>query len=320
MFKDIFKDTSVRILITFMVVLCVLASLVLPEWMQNNFLYGLSRGLAVLGLMLLWRTNLISFGHALYYGFGAYAVALSQKYFGITDILLRFAIAVIAAGVLGFMLGFILKKYREIFFAMLSLAFSMVLYGLLAKAEFLGSTDGMSISPSTLLGMELTREYLLFLIAFFVICTAVSIQAYLRSTLGHLTTAISDNEIRVEYLGFSVEKAIHIKYVISACLAGGAGGLMAASLGQVDPDSMVNWNVSGELVFITIMSGSGNILAPFIGAIVFEFIRTYAFEWAPQAWQMIVGGTLLAIIFFFPGGIWSVLEKIFNQGKKKNVK
>jgi branched-chain amino acid transport system permease protein len=173
MFKDIFKDTSVRILITFMVVLCVSASLVLPEWMQNNFLYGLSRGLAVLGLMLLWRTNLISFGHALYYGFGAYAVALSQKYFGITDIVLRFAIAVIAAGILGFMLGFILKKYREIFFAMLSLAFSMVLYGLLAKAEFLGSTDGMSISPSTLLGMELTREYLLFLIAFFVICRIV---------------------------------------------------------------------------------------------------------------------------------------------------
>jgi ABC-type branched-subunit amino acid transport system permease subunit len=83
---------------------------------------------------------------------------------------------------------------------------------------------------------------------------------------------------------------------------------------------MVNWNVSGELVFITIMSGSGNILAPFIGAIAFEFLRTYAYEWAPQAWQMIVGGTLLAIIFFFPGGIWSVLEKIFNQGKKKNVK
>ena len=64
MFKDIFKDTSVRILITFMVVLCVSASLVLPEWMQNNFLYGGVAGLAVLGLMLLWRTNLISFGHA----------------------------------------------------------------------------------------------------------------------------------------------------------------------------------------------------------------------------------------------------------------
>ena len=320
MFTGIFKDTSVRILITFMILLCILSSLVLPDWMQNNFMYGLSRGLAILGLMLLWRTNLVSFGHALYYGFGAYAVALCQKYFGITDILLRFAIAVIAAGLLGFCLGFILRKYREIFFAMLSLAFSMVLYGLLAKAEFLGSTDGMSISPSTLFGLELTRQYLFFLITFFVICAAVSIQAYLRSTLGHLTTAIQDNEIRVEFLGFSVQKAIHIKYVISACLAGGAGGLMAASFGQVDPDSMVNWNVSGELVFITIMSGWGNILAPFIGAIIFEFIRTYAFEWAPQAWAAIVGGTLLAIIFFFPGGIWSIIEKVFNYGKKKDVK
>ena len=320
MFTDIFKDTSVRVLIGFMVALCAVSAFILPDWMQNNFMYGLSRGLAILGLMLLWRTNLVSFGHALYYGFGAYAVALCQKYFGITDILLRFTIAVIAAGMLGFCLGFILRRYREIFFAMLSLAFSMVLYGLLAKAEFLGSTDGMSISPSTLFGMELTRQYLFFLITFFVICAAVSIQAYLRSTLGHLTTAIQDNEIRVEFLGFSVQKAIHIKYVISACLAGGAGGLMAASLGQVDPDSMVNWNVSGELVFITIMSGSGNILAPFIGAILFEFIRTYAFEWAPQAWQAIVGGTLLAIIFFFPGGIWSVIEKVFNYGKKKNVK
>ena len=86
MFTGIFKDTSVRILITFMIVLCVLSSLVLPDWMQNNFMYGLSRGLAILGLMLLWRTNLVSFGHALYYGFGAYAVALCQKYFGITDI------------------------------------------------------------------------------------------------------------------------------------------------------------------------------------------------------------------------------------------
>ena len=81
MFTGIFKDTSVRILITFMITLCVLSSLVLPDWMQNNFMYGLSRGLAILGLMLLWRTNLVSFGHALYYGFGAYAVALCQKYF-----------------------------------------------------------------------------------------------------------------------------------------------------------------------------------------------------------------------------------------------
>ena len=99
--------------------------------MSNNFMYGLSRGLAVLGLMILWRTNLVSFGHALYYGFGAYAVAMCQKYFGITDIFLRFFIAVIAAGLLGFTLGFILRQYREIFFAMLAVALSFEILCLL---------------------------------------------------------------------------------------------------------------------------------------------------------------------------------------------
>jgi branched-chain amino acid transport system permease protein len=64
-------------------------------------------------------------------------------------------------------------------------------------------------------------------------------------------------------------------------LAGGAGALMAMSLGQVDPESMINWTVSGELVFVTILSGPGNVIAPFIGSLVFEVLRTYAFELAP---------------------------------------
>ena len=148
MFKGILKEQTIQVGIGFVFIVVLLGTFILPEWMSNNFMYGLSRGLAVLGLMILWRTNLVSFGHALYYGFGAYAVAMAQKYLGVTDVFLRIIIAIAAAGLLGFVLGFILRRYREIFFAMLSLAFSMVLYGLLAKAEFLGSTDGMSISLS----------------------------------------------------------------------------------------------------------------------------------------------------------------------------
>ena len=132
MFKGVFKEQAVQVGIGFVFVIVLLGTFVLPEWMSNNFMYGLSRGLAVLGLMILWRTNLVSFGHALYYGVGAYSVAIAQKYLGVTDIFLRVVIAIIAAGLLGYVLGFILRKYREIFFAMLSLAFSMVLYGLLA--------------------------------------------------------------------------------------------------------------------------------------------------------------------------------------------
>ena len=284
----------------------------MPAWVQNNLMFGLARGLAVLGLMVLWRTGLISFGHALYFGIGAYAVALVDKHLGVSDIFLRLAFAMGAAAMVGFALGFILRKYRSIFFAMLSLAFSMVLYGILVKVEALGSTDGFSVSATSILGWTPESKYTLFC-AIIVACAAAAcmVQYYLKTGLGALTTAIRDNELRVEYLGYSVSKAIHFKYIISAGLAGASGAMMAMALGQVDPDSMVNWTVSGELVFITVMAGPGSVIAPFIGGVVFEFLRTDAFELAPHSWQLIVGGTLLAIIFFLPMGLWSLLERIW---------
>lgn len=310
MTRSIATDRTVQF--AALVLLAVAASgLVLPAWVVNNLMFGLARGAAVLGLLVLWRTGLMSLGHALYFGLGAYAVAMSEQWLGVTDFALRIVIAMLAATLVGFLLGFILRRYRDIFFAMLSLAFSMVLYGILVKTEALGSTDGFSVSQTTFLGW-LPEDKLALFMAISLVCLllAVLVQVYLKSTLGRLTTAIKDNEIRVEYLGFSVARAIHVKYVISAALAGAAGGMMAMALGQVDPDSMVYWTVSGELVFITIMAGPGSVLAPFIGAILFEFLRTYAFEIAPHAWQLIVGATLLLIIFFLPGGVWSLLERI----------
>jgi branched-chain amino acid transport system permease protein len=310
MTRSIATDRTVQFVA--LVLLAVAASgLVLPAWVVNNLMFGLARGAAVLGLLVLWRTGLMSFGHALYFGLGAYAVAMSEQWLGVTDFALRIVIAMLAATLVGVLLGFILRRYRDIFFAMLSLAFSMVLYGILVKTEALGSTDGFSVSQTTFLGW-LPEDKLALFMAISLVCLllAVLVQVYLKSTLGRLTTAIKDNEIRVEYLGFSVARAIHVKYVISAALAGAAGGMMAMALGQVDPDSMVYWTVSGELVFITIMAGPGSVLAPFIGAILFEFLRTYAFEIAPHAWQLIVGATLLFIIFFLPGGVWSLLERI----------
>lgn len=310
MLRTLKEDATVRWAVLGFLALAIAGSF-LEGWILNNVMFGLARGLAVLGLMVLWRTGLISFGHGLYFGIGAYAVALIDRNAGVTDIFLRLALATAAAAFVGVLLGFILRKYRSIFFAMLSLAFSMVLYGILVKIEALGSTDGFSVSQTTILGWAPEGKYALFCATCAAAAiTVVLVQSYLKTALGNLTTAIRDNELRVEYLGYSVERAIHVKYVISAALAGAAGGMMAMALGQVDPDSMVNWTVSGELVFITIMAGPGNVVAPFIGGVVFEFLRTYAFELAPHAWQLIVGGTLLAIIFFLPRGLWSILEKL----------
>ena len=293
----------------------LLGLFLLPDWLLSQTVIAFSRALAVIGLMVLWRTGLVSFGHALYFGIGAYTVALLGKQLGISEVLVTLPAATLVAAGVGFALGFIIRKYREIFFAMLSLAFSMVLYGILVKTEALGSTDGFSVLPPTLFGLSSEDAGTNLTAMFLALCfvgwgVAVLVHRYLGSVLGNLTTAIRDNEIRVEYLGYSVAEAIHVKYVMSAALAGLAGGFMAISLGQVDPDSMVNWTVSGELVFVTILSGPGSVAAPFIGSLIFELLRTYAFEWLPHAWQLIVGATLLVIIFFLPGGIWSLISRL----------
>ena len=315
-----FMDRTIIGLTVGFALVALLGVLVLPDWLMSQILIAFSRALAVLGLLVLWRTGLISFGHALYFGLGAYTVAMLGKNLGVTEVLITLPAAGLVAAVVGFALGFIIRKYREIFFAMLNLAFSMVLFGILVKTEALGSTDGFSVEQPTLFGIGTDDSTVKLTILFLGVCVvswlaAVLVHRYLRSILGNLTTAVRDNEIRVEYLGYSVAEAIHGKYVMSAALAGLAGGFTALALGQVDPESMVNWIVSGELVFVTVLAGPGSVAAPFVGSLVFELLRTYAFELVPYAWQLIVGGTLLAVIFFLPGGLWSVISKLGGQGR-----
>ncbi|MEC8461653.1 MAG: branched-chain amino acid ABC transporter permease [Pseudomonadota bacterium] len=287
----------------------LLLNFLLEEWMRSIGLQSLSRGCVAIGLLVLWRTGLVSFGHALFFGFGAYTVAMLQL-IGINDIILLLIGGMATAGGLALVLGFLLRQYRAIFFALLNMAFSMILYGVLAKVESLGSTDGIGISQVTFFGFtassEAYRPTLFVFAAIFAYIAAVGSHWYLKSTLGLMTMAVRENEIRVEYLGYSAEKAIHIKYVLSGVLAGVGGVIMALTVGHVDPDSMVYWTVSGDFVFITILAGTGNVGATFIGALVYELLRTYAFEFAPEIWQLILGGALLLIIMFLPDGLWSL--------------
>ena len=124
----------------------------MPPWIAYIATVAFANALVVLGLVLLWRAGLVSFGQALYYCVGAYAVALPARWLGLTDAFLLLLLGGIAAGVVAFLVGFLLARYREIFFAMLSLALSMILYGVLVKTETLGSTDGFHVEAGTFLG------------------------------------------------------------------------------------------------------------------------------------------------------------------------
>ena len=105
-----------------------------------------------LGLIILWRGGLVSFGQALFFAIGAYCVALLSRFAGMTDAFLMILVGGVVAALVAFVVGFLLARYREIFFAMLSLAVSMILYGVLVKSESLGSTDGINVPQARFLG------------------------------------------------------------------------------------------------------------------------------------------------------------------------
>lgn len=283
----------------------------LPEW-QFLATLALGKGLVVLGLLLLLRTGLVSFGQGLYYCLGGYAAGVMGHYWGVTDATLLLLAAALVSGVAAAVLGLLLARYRAIFFAMLSLALSMILYGLLAKSQTLGSTDGFNLAPPTLLGFPLAGyegRYALYSFAcVLAFLAALGLHYYFRTPLGRLATAIRDNEIRVEYLGASVRGAVHVKYTIAGVLAGLGGALTGMTVGHIDPE-MAYWTTSGEFVFIAILSGTGSVAAPFLGSFIYELVRTFAYEYSPNTWQLALGAVMLLIIVFLPAGLWSLFRR-----------
>lgn len=284
----------------------------LPKWCVSLLDVAMCYGIVVLGMMLLMRTGLVSFGHGLYYCLGAYAAGLADQIWKMPDMLLMVAGGAVVTAVVSAVLGLLLAKYRDIFFAMLSLAFSMILYGLLVKSASLGSTDGFNVAAKSIGGVAVEGEahrltvYSLTVVVMAVV--ALFLHQYLASHRGRLAGAIKDNELRVEYMGASVFRAIHLNYIFSAVLAGIGGALMAINIGHIDPE-MTYWPQSGEFVFIGILSGTGSVFAPMGGALVFEAIRSFAYEYSPNTWQMVLGITMLLVMIFLPGGLWSLFVK-----------
>lgn len=291
----------------------------MPPWLVSLATIAFANALVVLGLIILWRTGLVPFGQALFYAVGAYAVALLGRYTPVRDVFVVVFFGALAAGLVAYIVGFLLARYREIFFAMLSLAMSMILYGVLVKTETLGSTDGFHVEAGSFLGWRprgATRNLALFwLVLVFCAIAALLVGRYFRSVAGSLALPARDNEIRVEFLGISVDRLIHLKLVISGVLAGIGGALAALVIEHVDPQ-MAYWTTSGGFVFVTILAGAGSVAAAFVGSLLFELVRSIAVDIMPGTWQIILGGALLLTILFLPEGLGSLYARLRQRWAK----
>ncbi|MGD9920640.1 MAG: branched-chain amino acid ABC transporter permease [Pseudorhodoplanes sp.] len=282
----------------------------LPQWILPVLTVSLGHGLAVLGMLVLWRSGLVSFGQALYYASGAYAVALVARHFGVRDAFVLLLAGMVAAGVVAGLAGLLLARYRGIFFAMLSLALSMILYGVLANSQALGTSDGMFVPRATFLGFSprgADYTWALFaLVLGLVWLSATAVEYYNTTVAGALATPMIDNELRIEFLGVSVNRFVQLQVLIAGVLTGAGGVIVALSVAHVDPN-MAFWTTSGGFVFVAILAGTASVWGAFLGAIAYEGVRTFAVATVPGTWQLILGCALLLTIMFVPQGIGGLI-------------
>jgi ABC-type branched-subunit amino acid transport system permease subunit len=283
-----------------------------PKWLTFLITMAAANGLVSLGIVGLMRGGVVPFGQGMVFAIGGYTAALLFNKLGFTD-----AIGLpLAGGLVAVLIAApfapLLSRYRGIFFAMLTLALSMVTYGLLMKLEALGGSDGFNLGRPTLLGQKLPDArvgYILYLVTLGV-ATLMGLLArvYFDSTRGLVTLAVRENELRVEYLGGSVRQAMAINFVLAAFCGGLGGALVVMSLGHIEPNFSF-WTTSGEFVFVAILAGWQSVAAVFVASTVLEVVRSFSSAYFPNTWQLALGVFLLLVIRFLPKGIGSLWAK-----------
>lgn len=293
---------------------------VMPGWIRYIVQLAFAAALASVGVMILLRAGLLSFGQGLFYFLGAYSAALLNKHVGLTDAVATVLVGAVCAGLVALVLGPFISRYRGIFFSMLTLAISMVVYGIAVKMSFFGGSDGLNVGQMSFFGYRPRGPDLQ--MATFLLCIWTSClfgsgaHFFLRSRLGKIIQAIEDNEVRLEYLGRSVRNSVHIAYVVAAVLAGAGGALAGITARHVDP-GFAYWTTAGDFVFIVLLSGQASVLSPFVGAFALEVLRTFASALFPDEWQLALGSVMLLIVLFLPNGLGHVFVMISHALKAR---
>lgn len=291
--------------------------LTLPPFYANLLIAFFAYAIALLGFNLLFGYGgLLSFGHAMFLGIGAYATAALGGTYGIKSFEIA-ALGAVAAGVIvAIPVGALCVRYTGIFFGMLTLAFGMLVHSFLFKFYYLtGGDSGMRVPRMNLLGQELAAYNKFELLAgpFYYYCVALlalSIFVMWRivnSPFGLHLQAIRDNPQKAEYLGVRVTMFRFVAFVISAAFGALGGAILAFRIGLADPE-LVHWTHSGHLVFMAVLGGFSNFFGPIVGALAFTLLQD-VLQGLTQYWRFALGAILVFIVIVLPGGIVSIATR-----------
>jgi len=296
---------------------------VIPPYQTVLLSYGLVFAIAALGFnLLLGYTGLLSFGHSAYFGMGTYAVAFLVKYLKVTSMEAYVLAGILASAGLAALFGFFCVRYTRIFFGILTLALSQVLWSLIFKFYNLtGGSDGLRVPTPTLLGGQLSTafgktddklsflayRYYYYVLVIFAVCV-VLMWVIVHSPFGKALQAIRDNETRAEFVGVQVRRYRWLAFLVSGAYTGLAGVLWVPLNGLTTPD-ILHWTFSGKIVFFTVLGGFQTFVGPIVGAIVYNYLETYAVGHTVY-WQMVLGVVLVVLVLALPAGIVGTASRL----------
>jgi branched-chain amino acid transport system permease protein len=264
--------------------------------------------------LLVGYTGLVSFGHAAYFGIGAYTTGILMKKLGLS-LLVAFPAAGLVAAAFALLFGFFCVRLTRIYFAMLTLAFAQIVWAICFKwNEVTGGEQGMPEIPYPdfawieraagvlpFLGGYRTSEYFYFLTVVLVGVCFWILRRVVSSPFGRLLTTIRENPERAEFIGVNVRRYELVAFMIAGAFAGLAGGLFGIFNRGVFPD-FAYWTKSSEVLIMTLLGGMGTFYGPMIGALVLIWLNQQIVSYT-EYWPLILGSILIVLLFVFPGGL-----------------
>lgn len=269
--------------------------------------------------VLLGYTGLLSFGHAAFFGGSAYAIGLVMQYTAINEIFILIPIGVFTAGILAVIIGYISVRHTEVYYALLMLALSFLLYVLVVKLyTYTGGTDGVAIPAPTVASINYVEVwgypgylqgvlYYIILISFLI--SIALMWVFMNSPFGLTLKTIRDNPERARAIGIPVVRYRWYATIISGLFTGVGGAMYTLLNGHITPATVLHWARSGEFAFMTVLGGTGSFFGPIAGAGAFILIRSEA-QQLTEYWHFVMGLVLFLVIVFEPRGLAGIVSRV----------
>ncbi len=308
----------------------LVAALLLPylvEVMGIDYAVGIATRILIFALvglslnLILGYGGMVSFGHAAFFGVGAYVVGILSHHAaygealvswpielaGSDNALVVFPLAMATAGLVALPIGAICLRTTGLYFIMITLAFAQMLYFFFVSLEAYGGDDGLSLIGRSSAGpLDLSDDRQFYYLALALLLTFLFLKHRLiGSRFGRVLRGIRDNERRMQAIGFATYRYKLTAFVISGALAGLAGALIANQTEFVSP-SFLDWHRSGEILIVVILGGMGSLFGPLLGAAAFLLLEEFLSQWT-EHWMILLGPALIVIVLFARRGLWGLI-------------